>query len=305
MLAKRFLWIGGILLGLNVLIFFSRKQGFDYKHFADPKELYAPNAAQEQPFPFTTEQLLIARTLLTDSLRIDTCNSDQEKLLSINQFLYASICSNHVYGVLDKSYDDPLSLFENLRSDKKLAFQCGEAAYLQAFFYTAAGLKSRYIQHVQKPHLNIPPDSHVYNEVWLSEKNQWALSDLFQNRHLIKQHGNYLTATDLYDARVRSDSALFTVYQTDSNRIEQITKAIRDPYFSKSYYLIFFEQTDPEIVYSWKNKWRHYLLDYSHFQIYDPLGPSSNFRHRVKQFVFFGWLLWLVIFAVRLTKRIP
>ena len=136
-------------------------------------------------------------------------------------------------------------------------------------------------------------------------KNQWTLSDLFQNRHLIKQHGNYLTATDLYDARVRSDSALFTVYQTDSNRIEQITKAIRDPYFSKSYYLIFFEQTDPEIVYSWKNKWRHYLLDYSHFQIYDPLGPSSNFRHRVKQFVFFGWLLWLVIFAVRLTKRIP
>lgn len=303
MYKRFFYWIGAVLLALNVLIFLTRKSGFDYKNYATQKQLYSENATKARNIDFTPMDLQQARRLLADSLHIDTIQSDLKKLLILDNFLYESICSNHLFGPLTKKFSSPLALFNELKSDKNLAFQCGQAAYLQKFFCDAIGLKTRCIQNIQKPNMNLQPDSHVYNEVWLSEKKQWAISDFYQNRHLIYKEDNLLTAADLMDNSLMPDSSSFTVFYTDSGQIRQRSKHINDPYFSKAYYLAFFKEINPDIVYNWKNKFRHYLLDYSHFSIYDPLEKRSNFRHRIKQIVFFGWLIWLSIFALKRAKQ--
>ena len=304
MSTPRFLWLGAILFGLNLLIFFLRKHGFDYKDFANRDQLQTPANSFPKSFEFSSKQLIRAQKLLNDSLRLDTLVSERDKLLAIDHFLYRSLCSNHAIGPMKQPFSDPFSLFENLRNEKSWAFQCGEAAYLQAYFCAAAGMKTRLVQHLQKPATDLPPDSHVYNEVWLTEKNQWVVSDFFQNRHLLEKDGRYLSAADLLDACLKSTDTIFTVYRSDTAKLTASTRSIVDPYFSKNYYLAFFRETNPAIVYSWKNKGRHYLLDYSHFQVYDPMGPRSNFKHRIKQVVFFGWLLWLVIFAVKRVNKI-
>lgn len=300
---KRTYWIGFFLLGLNLLIFLNRKQGFDYKAYSSKSELYNSSLFKAWSFEFTEDQLLKASNLLFDSLQIDTCKTDLEKLLSINNFLYSTICENHMFGPLNKKVDEPFALFNELKENKNLTFQCGQAGYLQAFFCAAVGIKTRLIQNIQKPNPNLPPDSHVYNEVWLKEKNQWAISDFYQNRHLIGNENTPITAAGLLDASLEQDSTRFNVYHSESDKIRNRYVIINDPYFSKNYQLAFFKETDPEIVYSWQNKVLHYFFDYSHYKTYDPLADQSNFRHRIKQVVFFSWCIWLTIFITSLIKK--
>lgn len=303
-------WIIGLgLIVVNVLLFLFRKNGFDYKDYVSKQELYPSTPSDQLPtdtsarsITFTADQLRGARRLLQDSAQIDTCKTDLEKLLCIDHFLYRKICLDPPIGTSTKAYPNPVSYFEALQTEKELLFQCGHAAYVQAFFCAAVDLKIRGIQHIQRPGAKSKPDSHVYNEVWLGELGQWVISDFYQNRHIIKDRDHYWTAIDLYEHARQGDSIRTTIALTDSGKIIFQEKSLQDPYFSNDYYLIFYKEADSATVYSWKNKIRHYLMGYSHFKTFDPGTPNTNYLYWLRNTLLLASLIWLSIFIWRIIN---
>jgi hypothetical protein len=307
--SRIFIKIGIVLLILNILIFIIRNQGFNYKHFASAQDLYDINSKNSHALSTTNDlhfeeaELSYAKKLLEDSTDIKKCITDTDKLLCINNFLYRSVCINHFFGPSKNKYHSPIQLFESIKLNKDEAFQCGEASYLQAYFLISAGFQLRFIQNIQLPNSGLDQNSHVYNEVWLDDKNQWVISDMFQNRHLVWKNGEYLNAVDLYTYSLQNDTSDFTIISTSNDSISSHIRSINDSFFSKNYYLVFFKETDPAIVYSLINKVKHYLFSYSHFKLYDPIVQNSNILHRIKQIVFFAGLIWLSIFVASHLKH--
>ncbi|MEN9497519.1 MAG: hypothetical protein RL750_418 [Bacteroidota bacterium] len=294
------------MLVLNFLIFINRKNGFNYQSIASLEQLYPPNELLNDPKKlkgttthFTPTELASAKQLILGSTDFIHCKTDIERLLCINHFLYQSICQNHAIGKLTTIYDDPMQLFLTLRANKQEPFDCGPTAFLHTYFLTAMGFNVRNIQNIQRPDAPIAPNSHVFNEVWIGDKNIWVISDLFQNRHLLVKNGIEQTAADFYrNQALENGSAYYTIYQSENGLLTEKTEKISDPFFSRHYYLNYYRETDPSIVYSWKKKIQHYILSYSHFQLYDPIEHRSNARYHLKQFVFFAGLGWLIIFVV-------
>lgn len=303
--SKIFRWVGFILLVLNLLIFINRKKGFNYQPVATLEDLYPTIGSKSPQTPvrgttvyYSAKELKAARQLLLDSTDFIRCTSDIERLLCINHYLYRAVCQNHSVGKLIRYYETPLQLFNALRTNKQESFQCGPAAYLHGFFLSAAGFTVRRIQNLQRPHSPKEPDSHVFNEVWIQELNKWVISDLFQNRHLLVKENTPITGADLYQDQAMEKSSPLTIFYSNNDSLSQKVEKVADPFFSKHYYLIYYRETDPSIVYSWKKKIQHYILSYSHFQLYDPIEHRSNARYHLKQFVFFAGLGWLIIFVV-------
>ncbi|MFM7710805.1 MAG: transglutaminase domain-containing protein [Ferruginibacter sp.] len=286
-----------------------RTNGFNYKAYANEQELYSSIQPGECPtdtsaldISFTADQLQAGRKLLEDSIQIDSCKTDLEKLLSINHFLYEKICFERPSGKSQKTYPNPVSYFLAVQKEKDLLFHCGHAAYLQAFFCSAVNIKIRGIQHIQRPQAHSTLGSHTYNEVWLRELGQWVISDFFQNRYLIYSQEKYWTAIDLFEHARKGDSIEVKIIGSKSGKISTYTKKLSDPYFTNDYYLLFYKETNPAIVYCWKNKIRHYLLGYSHFKTYDPIAPNSNNLYWMRSAVFAFAMIWFSIFIIQLIK---
>lgn len=303
---KIFRWVGFLLLVLNLLIFINRKKGFNYQEIATLKQLYPQGGSFDLSerisgtnFHFSPNELVAAKKLLMDSTDLTGCRTDIERLLCINHYIHRTICQNHAIGRLTKTYEAPMQLFLALKTNKQEPFYCGHAAYLQAYFLTAVGFKVRHIQNLQRPHSPIAPDSHVFNEVWIPELNKWVISDLFQNRHLLVKGDTLLTGADLYHDQALNKPSPITIYYSDQDSIAKKLETLNDPFFSKHYYLNYYQETDPALVYTWKRKFQHYILSYSHFQLYDPIEEQSNTRYYLKQALFFAGLGWLIIFVVR------
>lgn len=99
------------------------------------------------------------------------------------------------------------------------------------------------------------------------------------------------------------DSIELTIVGSNAGKINTQTQKISDPYFSNDYYLIFYKEADPALVYSWKNKIKHYLLGYSHYKTYDPVQPNSNKPYWVRSLLFLGALIWFSIFMAQIIKN--
>jgi hypothetical protein len=307
---RLFLTVGLLLLISNLLFLFSRDKIGQFKQFSNKEELYESKQADPSnwtPYghPFREEEVKAAQKILTDSIRIDTTNTDEQKVLAISNFLYSKIHNRPIKAIPQITASSPLDIYQKLCKSQNLKFQCGEGALLQSLFLTAIGVKSRLVQHFQKPNTGLAPDAHVYNEVWLKEIKSWAMTDFFQNRHLIKKNNQFLSAAIFMDSICKNPNSPFQVIYTDTTdgQIAISDTTIDDPYFSNSYELAIYSDTDPHIVYSLKNRVRHYLFEYAHLHYYANNPIRVNLLYRLKQTLFITGILWCCIFAYYLFQH--
>ncbi len=300
-----------VLLGINLFIFINRNNGFDYKDYADSKELNYNCDSQclttwtNHCYNFSEEEQLTARNILRNEIGLDTITSDINKVIAINIFLYNSICKGNRNLSWTKPDNKPLQIFSIAKEQTGLNILCGRASLVNYLFCTSAGLSVRPIQVIQNAGLNLLPDSHVFNEVWIKEAGKWCFTDFYRNRILIYLKNHPLASSEYYDLLNQKAiiSHLELSIDSSGNFIELNKDApLQDKYLNPDYYLAYFKNCDPSEVYSLRNKLRHYLLPVSHFKIY--ASTVNEFRDNALFYLkeFFVLSLFLYFLYVLIIK---
>ena len=291
---------------VNGIIFFNRNNGFEYTRYTTHSRLYPANPGpsffhkwNRYNQRFSTKELEQGLILLNRYTGIDTVAAEENKVIRIGAWLYKTFQQQVGKPGDSLSGLTPLALYTSLAANKSKLLWCGQFQAMVGFFCTAAGLTNRYVEIV--PVGKGSNDGyHEVNEVWLTGIKKWVMTDATRNFLLVSKDNVALSAAEYLDYRLeeKPGSFLITRYNASINGTDTgLYDAPADNYFNKNYALRYYLTTNLAEVYTPVERLKRYILADPWYEMYRPGFRGSSFLFRVKQFFFFGFLLWVLFLA--------
>lgn len=156
-----------------------QEDSISIKKWMNSKELY------------TNSEIIQAKNLLFDSLKISIHDSAHVKLEKIAGFLIAAFYQQ--LGTPDLSLREysPWQQYQLLRSDTTRDLYCTHFSTMLAFFGRVGGLS---VREVECKGVN---DLHIFNEVYFPENKKWVYSDLTHGITYLTHNGIPLNSVEV------------------------------------------------------------------------------------------------------------
>ena len=262
-------------------------------------DLYSLNQWQQNSQYTTSEEINIAKKILSDSIKIHRNDNSIIKIQKIASYVLKNL-DNHRGIPIDSM--DIISPIEQLKfvEHKKSKVWCGNFSKIFSFLANNADVLTRAvdlggnIEGVLKP-----KPKHSFNEVFIKELNKWVFIDLTSKTLFVKSSsGEFLNTIDFYNSHMLKSDNL-TIVTFEQNSIKEIEyekiRPFYEYYFSQnSYFMFYLKNQFTNSSYDFSSKIKRYLTKSPTFTSYSRSKTTDNKKFYLKQFL----LLTLLIFSV-------
>ncbi|HEV8287092.1 MAG TPA: transglutaminase domain-containing protein [Chitinophagaceae bacterium] len=272
---------------INLLIFFYRER-FAYHKYGTYSSLYSSDVSKWKKFiyDYPKQELIEANTIL-DSLNIKD-QSTAFKILEIGKLLY-----NHFHDQIGQPSAQlltisPLNQYKVLSSSDSIRLWCGNFASILAFFCWSKGITCRVIE------INNPGDHHVLNECYLTETNEWVITDVTNNQLLLlnKNKNRYVNLLNLRDSL--PDTLLSAQVAGDSIISKSFNTGFYDHYFGDKNPINYYYRVNNIEVYKTSEKIKRYFFPVAWYEEINKT-PKGNLPFYIKQLFILLWLICLIL----------
>jgi len=262
-----------VLSLVNGLIFLNRNL-FQYRPYANRKELYAPCEkdceARWKPFvkTFPAPELAEAKHI-SDSITQGAV-TNEEKMLLIGQGLYQRFYHRLYKPDEETALASPLQQYHLLCRDSSRQLWCNNFAQMFAYFCWSQDIVTRVIE-VQRP-----GDHHVVNECYLPEKKAWVGVDLTSNILLMGSSERPVDLPRFRDAVVQGNTLPCIRSGENGPHAGGLSgKEAFLQYYRGGYQLYYYHHVDYFATQTTGGKLRSYLLPVSWYDILDENGGNN------------------------------
>lgn len=269
------------------------------------KKLYSLNHWIQSSEYTTEKEILIAKQILMDSIKVIPSENSVSKIQKIGSYIYKKI--NRQLGTPNDSMDllSPLQQFA-LAQQCKSEIWCGSYTSIFSFFANTAGITTRSVW-VDGEANGISTAGHNFNECYIKELNQWIFVDLMSNTlSLQTKNGNYLNTLDFYNLhQSQSNDILVSSFKNDSIAKSEYdySTSFYNNYFNPNVNFVYYYASQfDEKLYNSSEKIKRYISKQSTFATYSNTSSVSNAKFYKKQIALLALLAftmyWILVSCI-------
>ena len=269
------------------------------------KKSYSINHWAQSSEYTTDKEILIAKQILLDSMKVIPSENSVSKIQKIGSYIYKKI--HQQLGTPNDSMDiySPLKQF-TLAQQGKSEIWCGSYTNIFSFFANTAGITTRSVW-VEGEANGISSAGHNFNECYITELNQWIFVDLMSNTlSLQTKSGHYLNSIDFYNLyQLHSNDILVSSFKNDSIEKSEYdySNSFYNNYFNSNINFVYYyaSQFDKKL-YNSSEKIKRYISKRSTFAVYSNADSISNAKFYKKQMILLALvafsIYWLITFII-------
>ena len=246
---------------------------------------------------FTNTEYKTGDSLLRKYTHVFDANTDSAKVLEIAKFI--SLLHSNPKGISSEVVASKNALQQiDLALENKAELLCGNYTSIFYFLCTVAGIPCRVITY-RGPAGNWQYGVHYYNEVYLHNKEQWALVDATNNIYLPHDSSQFYNAADvkkMVQVNGFLNKSAFSFVKDSLSNVPYNSINAKHIYYNSSNANICFIHPGADLKESW---WANFIDFYSFnrdYDFYSDVNSNNWFKIMIKETFFFLNVLLLIAY---------